>query len=46
MQEEPFSSEGVEARWAAYDVVALHVEVMESRLTAVLGELASMGNGA
>ena len=40
------SSEGVEAGWAAYDVVALRVEVMESRLAAVLGELASMGNGA
>ena len=40
------SSEGVEAKWASYDAVAQHINVLELRLGAVLAELASLKEGA
>ena len=40
------SSEGVEAKWASYDVIAQHIDWLESRLGTVLTELASLQEGA
>lgn len=43
---EDASSEGVKAKWASYDAVAQHIRVLEKRLGTVLGELASLKEGA
>ena len=43
---EDASSEGVEAKWASYDVVAQHIGALEKRLGSVLAKLASLKEGA
>ena len=43
---EDASSEGVAAKWAPYDVVRQHINVLEMRLGAVLTELAALQEGA
>ena len=39
---EDASSEGVGAKWAAYDVVLDHVDMFEDRVVEVVGELTAL----